>query len=136
LYSSGACCESLGIHNEGMSQRKIADIVGCGQKTVSRLLGTEVESNKPMVKMTQEETLEVEGGENERSVKIPQEENLEVEGDAKRPTAKMHQEENLEVEGEENERSVKIPQEEDTSSVFTHCTSVEPVANPWVCLTI
>jgi DNA transposition AAA+ family ATPase len=81
-----------------MSQRKIADIVGCGQKTVSRLLGTEVESNKPMVKMTQEETLEVEGG--------------------------------------ENERSVKIPQEEDTSSVFTHCTSVEPVANPWVCLTI
>jgi predicted transcriptional regulator len=107
----------LGIHNEGMSQRKIADIVGCGQKTVSRLLGTEVESNKPMVKMTQEETLEVESGENERSVKIPQEENLEVEG-------------------EENERSVKIPQEEDTSSVFTHCTSVEPVANPWVCLTI
>jgi predicted transcriptional regulator len=88
----------LGIHNEGMSQRKIADIVGCDQKTVSKVIGEE----------------------NERSVKITQEETLEVEGEEKRPMAKITQEE----------------EEEDTTSVFTHCTSVEPVANPWVCLTI
>jgi hypothetical protein len=78
------------MNDEGMSQRDIAEKVGCGQKTVSRLLGDEGESNERSVKMTQE------GGENERSVEIP------------------HPEE-----------------EEDTTSVFTHCTSVEPVANPW-----
>jgi transcriptional regulator with XRE-family HTH domain len=79
------------MNDEGMSQRDIAEKVGCGQKTVSRLLGDEGESNERSVKMTQE------GEENERSVEIP------------------HPEE----------------EEEDTTSVFTHCTSVEPVANPW-----
>jgi hypothetical protein len=97
-----------------MSQRKIADIVGCGQKTVSRLLG---ESKPPMAEMTQEET-------------------PELEGVAKRPMAEMQHEENPELEGGEKPPMAEIPQEEDTTSVFTHCTSVEPVANPWVCLTI
>ena len=100
-----------------MSQRKIADIVGCDQKTVSKVIGEE----------------------NERSVKIPQEENLEVEGEEKPPMAEITQEETLEVEGEKKRPMAKITQEEeeeDTTSVFTHCTSVEPVANPWVCLTI
>jgi hypothetical protein len=107
----------LGIHNEGMSQRKIADIVGCDQKTVSKVIGEE----------------------NERSVKIPQEENLEVEGEEKPPMAEIPQEETLEVEGEGTQKKptvISAYPEEDTTSVFTHCTSVEPVANPWVCLTI
>jgi transcriptional regulator with XRE-family HTH domain len=85
------------MNDEGMSQRDIAEKVGCGQKTVSRLLGDEGESN-------------------ERSVKMTQEENLELEGGGKRPMAKIPQEEE---------------EEEDTTSVFTHFTSVEPVANPW-----
>jgi hypothetical protein len=53
------------MNDEGMSQRDIAEKVGCGQKTVSRLLGDEGESNERSVKMTQE------GEENERSVEIP-----------------------------------------------------------------
>jgi transposase len=55
-------------------------------------------------------------------------------GGANERNVKMHQEENQELEGEENKRNVKIPQddqEEDTASVFTHCTAVEPVENPW-----
>jgi hypothetical protein len=123
----------LGIHNEGMSQREIADIVGCDHKTVSKVIG---EEKRPMAKIPQEEILEVEGGGKRPMAKIPQEENLEVEGGGKRPMAKIPQEENLEVEGGGKRPMAKIPQEEDTTSVFTHCTSVEPVANPWVCLTI
>jgi hypothetical protein len=46
--------------------------------------------------------------------------------------SKVIGEDNLEVEGGEKRPMAKIPQEEeDTTSVFTHCTSVEPVANPW-----
>jgi hypothetical protein len=51
-------------------------------------------------------------------------EDPELEGVAKRPMAEIQHSE-----------------EEDTTSVFTHCTSVEPVANPWestmrVCLNV
>jgi transposase len=102
----------LGMNDEGMSQREIADIVGVNQATVARVVG---DAKPPMAEMHQEE-------------------NLEVEGDAKPPMAEMHQEENLEVEGEKKPPMAEITQEEeeeDTTSVFTHCTSVEPVANPW-----
>jgi hypothetical protein len=101
-----------------MSQRKIADIVGCDQKTVSKVIG---EEKPPMAEIPQEETLEVEGVQNKRSVKTEHPEDQEVEG-----------------EGTQKSSTVipAYPEEEDTTSVFTHCTSVEPVANPWVCLTI
>jgi hypothetical protein len=51
--------------------------------------------------------------------------------------------EDQEVEGGGKPPMAKIPhsEEEDTTSVFTHCTPVEPVANPWestmrVCLNV
>jgi hypothetical protein len=49
--------------------------------------------------------------------------------------------EDQELEGVGNTATAEIPQEEDTTSVFTYCTSVEPVANPWestmrVCLNV
>jgi hypothetical protein len=120
-----------------MSQRKIADIVGCDQKTVSKVIG---EEKPPMAEIPQEETLEVEGVQNKRSVKTEHPEDQEVEGESNERSVKMTQEETLEVEGEGTQKSSTVipayPEEEDTTSVFTHCTSVEPVANPWVCLTI
>ena len=48
----------------------------------------------------------------------------------------MQQEENLDVEGESKCAVSEMTQEEETTSVFTHVTSVTPVENPWVCLTI
>jgi predicted transcriptional regulator len=95
----------LTMNDEGMSLREIAEKVGCDHKTVSNVIG----------------------GEKERTVEIPHFGYQEVEVEAKRPMAKIPQE------GGENERSVEIPhpEEEDTTSVFTHCTSVEPVVNPW-----
>jgi transcriptional regulator with XRE-family HTH domain len=106
----------LGIHNEGMSQREIAEKVGVSAMTVNTVLGVQ---NKRSVKTVHPEDQEVLGVQNERPVKTEHPEDQKVEGGEKRPMAKIPQEE-----------------EDDTTSVFTHCTSVEPVANPWVCLTV
>jgi hypothetical protein len=52
-----------------------------------------------------------------------------------KPLVKTEHEENLEADGVQNKPLVKTEhsddQEEDTTSVFTHCTAVEPVENPW-----
>jgi hypothetical protein len=99
-----------------------------------------VVQNKPMVKSVQEkdQDQEVEGVQNKPMVKTVHSEDQEVEGESNERSVKMTQEETLEVEGVQNKPMVKTehPEEEDTTSVFTHCTSVEPVVNPWVCLTI
>jgi hypothetical protein len=104
-----------------------------------------VVQNKPMVKSVQEkdQDQEVEGVQNKPMVKTVHSEDQEVEGESNERSVKMTQEETLEVEGVQNKPMVKTehPEEEDTTSVFTHCTSVEPVANPWestmrVCLNV
>jgi hypothetical protein len=71
-------------------------------------------------------------------------EDPELEGVAKRPMAEIQHSEDPELEGVAKRPTAKIQhpeEEEDTTSVFTHCTSVEPVANPWestmrVCLNV
>jgi hypothetical protein len=91
------------------------------------------------------EDQELEDVKNKRNVKIPQDGTLELVVVQNKPMVKSVQEkdQDQEVEGVQNKPMVKTehPEEEDTTSVFTHCTSVEPVANPWestmrVCLNV
>jgi hypothetical protein len=106
--------ETLDIRSNLSKQRDL-DILamndeGMSLRGIADIVGCD---HKTVSKVIGEDNLEVEGGEKRPMAKIPQEENLEVEGGGKRPMAKIPQE------------------EEDTTSVFTHCTSVEPVVNPW-----
>ena len=94
---------------DGHSQRDIADIVCCDVATVNRILGVAKTS------VTQ----------------MQQSEESEVEGVAKTSVTQMQQSEESEVEGVAKTSVTQMQQSEEPTSVFTHCTSVTPVENPW-----
>jgi hypothetical protein len=108
-------------------------------------VGKVLSGNKcPMVISAYPEDPELEGVAKRPMAEIQHSEDPELEGVAKRPTAKIQHPEDPELEGVAKRPTAKIQhpeEEEDTTSVFTHCTSVEPVANPWestmrVCLNV